>query len=266
MSKIQINKKTAIIVASIGLLIIAGINGAFTPTPEKARAGEIDPKAVIESQQSSLAEEKKKLETQLKIKDIDNQKLELEKQKLDLENTISKVEVVDAVKIAETKPAEKIIPAPNKTEAEPVKTPTDDFLAKATSLGIHNDLAVAMKQAGDEFKINPRYLLTIVLSENATSPHRAVGDNGCSFGAYQGNACAGRGRWNEVHFGLKFQECMNDYLCSSKWTANRIVNQYCKNIICTSWISQLSKHNGDPAPAWYSAKIEKNGLRAGLTY
>jgi len=123
-----------------------------------------------------------------------------------------------------------------------------------------------MKQAGDEFKINPRYLLTIVLSENATSPHQAVGDNGCSFGAYQGNACAGKGRWSENWFGLDFKSCMQDYLCSSKWTANRIVNQYCRSTNCSSWISQLSKHNGDPAPSWYSQKIEKNGLRAGLNY
>jgi hypothetical protein len=122
MSKIQINKKTSIVIAILGILFILGTNGAFTPTPpEKANAGEIDQKAVIESQQSSLAEEKKKLETQVKIKEIENQKLELEKQKIDLENTISKVEVEEAIHITEVKPAEIIPEKPKEVSSIPAR-------------------------------------------------------------------------------------------------------------------------------------------------
>lgn len=152
------------------------------------------------------------------------------------------------------------------------RAPQSSFIETAQKLLCSNgtaaipfELAQAMETAAAEFGINPRYLLAIGLSENACNPW-AVGDNGCSFGAYQGNACSGRGRWNEVHYGLIFKDCMLDYLCASKWTANRIVKQYCGSTNCPSWINQLAIHNGNPPHDWYYGKIERNGLAAGLTY
>jgi len=131
--KIQIKRPTAIIFGIVAFLIVVATSGGFTPTPtEQAKAGEIDQKAVIESQQSSLAEEKKKLETELKIKDIESQKLDLEKSKIDLENSLKEEVKVSTDQVV--KPpveAQKLID--DKTETPPTDQAVDrvmGFLSK----------------------------------------------------------------------------------------------------------------------------------------
>lgn len=120
----------------------------------------------------------------------------------------------------------------------------------------------AIIQASQEYNIDCRYLLTIGYTENISNPN-AIGDNGCSFGIYQINICVHK----TTNLNPSIMDCAKDYLCSSRWTAQRIRDIYCQSTTCDSWIIQLSKHNGFVGvPTWYYNKIEKNGIKAGLKF
>ncbi len=91
--KITIQKPVAIFISIVAVLGILISNGAFSPAKKEAQAGQVDPKAVLETQKSSIQAQKTELETKLKITDIDQQKLDLETKKLELEKSLEPVKI-----------------------------------------------------------------------------------------------------------------------------------------------------------------------------
>lgn len=162
-----------------------------------------------------------------------------------------KEKVTEVVKLVE---APKVIPKSNLIN--------NDFITTASELGVSVKLAQAMQNAADKYSINPRYLLAVGLTENALAPNE-IGDRGCSYGVYQVNTCVHK----TTSLNPSIIDCAKDFDCSSEWTAYRIRHTYCQSTTCSSWIGQLSMHNGFVGvPQWYKNKISKNGLLSGLTF
>lgn len=137
----------------------------------------------------------------------------------------------------------------------------------------NRDIQNAVNKASEEYGIDCRYLITIGLSENIYAPHK-VGDNGCSFGIYQMNICVHK----TTTLNPSVMDCAKDFLCSSRWTANRVKNKYMANYP-NSFIFGLSQHHGQvycpsgrgkcavaqlTGELWYQEKITKNAIIAGL--
>lgn len=185
-------------------------------------------------------------------------------------NTEAQIETVKSSQPKEQpKKVEAKEPVVKKREPAPVTqekakpAPKSNFRTLAKKNGLHPDLINAIAQVAKEEGTKPEYLATLVLSENTTSPHQAIGDGGYSYGPYQ--------IYTKVHKSTPLNpsiiDCAKDYLCSTRWTAKRFPN-YFHGHGSKGWIGALSRHNcpSDCAPSWYRAKIEKNGLKMGLAY
>jgi len=126
MSKIIIQKPIAIIISILAMLLILGANGAFSPS-EKAQAGEIDPRAALETRKSEIQAEKEDLEINLKINEIKDKEIDLEKQRLDLEKSLEGVEVSSVV----AEPVAVVVAEVAKVEAPiVVGAPKSKYLSK----------------------------------------------------------------------------------------------------------------------------------------
>ena len=150
------------------------------------------------------------------------------------------------------------IKATNAPDPAPSVASSTNFIETAVAHGVPHELAKAMEWAANKYSFEPRYLLAIGLSENATAPD-GVGDGGWSFGPFQ--------IYTAVHTSTDLHDsivdCAKDYYCSSEWTARRMTS-YMHN---ADWIDGLSRHNcpSDCAPQWYRDKIERNGLSVGVS-
>lgn len=125
------------------------------------------------------------------------------------------------------------------------------FIAKAVKAGIPESKAQVISDVATEIGVAPQYIGAIGLTESILNPD-TVGDNGCSFGAYQNNLCANP----QVK-----KECVTDFTCSTQNLAKWIKMKNCQ---ASNWISCLSKWNGNNPPDWYTIKIQNNGQTLGL--
>jgi hypothetical protein len=142
-------------------------------------------------------------------------------------------------KIEQTTPATSVLAQPS------------EFAIKAKSAGLTDNQTATIQSVASATGVKPEYITTIGLTENILNP-TAVGDNGCSFGAYQNNLC--------VHKTLT-RECVTDFTCSTQNLADWIKMKGCQP---SNWIHCLSEWNGYYYPAWYATKIQQNGKKLGL--
>lgn len=128
------------------------------------------------------------------------------------------------------------------------------------------DQCLEIEKAGLEYWVHPKYILSIWLSENILwwSNHW---DGWCSKWWYQMNSCA-RKKYNKKwqvtnwQFVKEFEKCSLDFSCSTRWTAERIKNYYCKsnkieNLQITNPVC-AARHQGYYPKEWYKQKLLKN--------
>ena len=125
-------------------------------------------------------------------------------------------------------------PLAEKNESQPViskkeENTTLDIEKLIKDLGYRTDVGLAIKQASKEWGVPEYAIFILCMNENCANYWEAVGDSGCSIGAFQMNGCAGKGRWNVVHRDKKWKECAFDIYCSTDWVASQIKTTYkCK--------------------------------------
>lgn len=128
-------------------------------------------------------------------------------------------------------------------------------------LGYRPEVGLAIKQASKEWGVPEYAIFILCMNENCSNYWEAIGDNGCSFGAFQMNECAGNGsRKYQKHRDKIWKECAFDIYCSTDWVASQIKTTYKCKIEWNSITNPdcLAKHQWAYPDSWYLAKTRKN--------
>lgn len=150
-----------------------------------------------------------------------------------------------------------------ESKKEITKQPTKASLNTSKlikDLWYREDVALAIKQASKEWGVPEYAIFILCMNENCANYWEAVGDSGCSIGAFQMNGCAGKGRRNVVHRDKKWKECAFDIYCSTDWVASQIKTTYKCKIEWNSILNPecLAKHQWAYPDLWYTKKTIKN--------